>query len=122
MEALLPGREYFFPSQHQKHFINSSICKIFNQVLTQTSFCGKTSKKPTCHGLRHTFAVNSMRQCIARGDNFDGYIQYLSKYMGHKDPQETMYYLHMAVNIIPELRDKAKGFEEAIGGVLYAEE
>lgn len=63
-----------------------------------------------------------MRQCIARGDNFDGYIQYLSKYMGHKDPQETMYYLHMAVNIIPELRDKAKGFEEAIGGVLYAEE
>jgi len=122
MEALLPGREYFFPSQHQKHFINSSICRIFNQILTQTSFCGKTSKKPTCHGLRHTFAVNSMRQCIARGDNFDGYIQYLSKYMGHKNPQETMYYLHMAVNIIPELRAKAKGFEDVIGGVLYAEE
>lgn len=122
IDALLPEREYFFPSQHRRHFVNSSICKIFDKLWAKTSFYGKTSKKPTCHGLRHTFAVNSMRQCISRGDNFDGYIQYLSRYMGHKSPQETMYYLHMSVNIIPELREKAKGFEEVIGGVLYAEE
>jgi integrase len=122
IEAMLPGREYFFPSQHHKHFINTSICKIFDELLARTSFYGKTSKKPTCHGLRHTFAVNSMRQCIANGENFDSYIQYLSKYMGHKNPQETMYYLHMVINVIPELRAKAKGFEDVIGGVVYAEE
>lgn len=122
MGLLLPGREYFFPSQHRKHFVNTSICKAFDELLARTSFYGKTSKKPTCHGLRHTFAVNSMRQCIASGENFDSYIQYLSKYMGHKNPQETMYYLHMAVNIIPELRAKAEGFEAVIGGVVYAEE
>jgi integrase len=122
MEPLLPEREYFFPSQHHKHFINSSICRIFNEILAKCSFYGKTSKKPTCHGLRHTFAVNSMRQCIANGDNFDACIQYLCKYMGHTSPQETMYYLHMAVNIVPELRAKAKGFEDIIGGVVHAEE
>jgi len=122
MEILLPGREYFFPSQHSKHFVNTSICKIFNGLLARTSFFGKTSKKPTCHGLRHTFAVNSMRQCIANGDNFDNCIHYLSKYMGHKNPQETMYYLHMVTNIIPELRAKAKGFEDVMGGVLHVEE
>ena len=122
MEILLPEREYFFPSQHRKHFVNTSICKLFDEILAKASFYGKTSKKPTCHGLRHTFAVNSMRQCIAGGDNFDSYIQYLSKYMGHKNPQETMYYLHMAVNIIPVLREKAAGFEDVIGGVVYAEE
>lgn len=123
MEPLLPGREYFFPSQRHKHFINTSICRIFDeQLLAKCSFYGKTSKKPTCHGLRHAFAVNSMRQCIANGDDFDAYIQYLSKYMGHSKPQETMHYLHMAVNIIPELRAKAKGLEDVIGGVLHAEE
>lgn len=122
MEVLLPSRQYFFPSQHRKHFVNTSICKLFDEILSKTSFHGKTSKKPTCHGLRHTFAVNSMRQCLSNGDNFDSYIHYLSKYMGHKNPQETMYYLHMAVNIIPELRKKAQGFEDAIGGVVYAEE
>jgi len=123
MEPLLPGREYFFPSQHHKHFINTSICRIFNeQLLAKCSFYGKTSKKPTCHGLRHTFAVNSMRQCIADGDNFDEHIQYLCKYMGHTSPQETLYYLHMVANIIPELRARAKGFEDVIGGVFHAEE
>jgi len=122
IETLCPNREYFFPSNHKKHFLNSSICDIFNGLLAKTSFYGKTSKKPTCHGLRHTFAVNSMRQCIANDDNFDSYIYYLSRYMGHKNPKETMYYLHMAINLVPLLREKAKGFEDVMGGVLYAEE
>ena len=122
MEDMLPRREYFFPSPRKPHYINTSICMIFDELLAKTSFFGKTSKKPTCHGFRHTFAVNSMRQCIANGDNFDNYIHYLSKYMGHKNPQETMYYLHMTVNIMPELREKAKGFEDVIGGVIRAEE
>jgi integrase len=74
MEKLLPSREYFFPSHHHKHFNNTSICKQFNDILAKTSFYGKTSKKPTCHGLRHTFAVNNMRQCIEAGDNFASYI------------------------------------------------
>jgi integrase len=122
METLLPGRDYFFPSQHSKHFTNITVCNQFDLILSKASFSGKTSKKPSCHGLRHTFAVNSMRQCIARGDDFGSHIHYLSKYMGHKSPQETMYYLHMVVNIIPELREKASGFEDVIGGVRYVEE
>lgn len=122
MKSLLPKREYFFPSQNHKHFVNTSICRLFNEILIKTSFYGKTTKKPTCHGLRHTMAVNSMRECIENGDNFETHIQYLSKYMGHKDPQETMYYLHMSVNIIPALREKAVGFENIIGGMVYAEE
>jgi integrase len=122
MQGFLPEREYFFPSRINKHYVNTSICGQFDKILARTSFYGKTSKKPTCHGFRHTFAVNSMRQCIAEGGDFDEHIQYLSKYMGHTKPQETMYYLHMAVNVIPELRKNAAGFEEIIGGVLHAEE
>ena len=122
MESLFPKRDYFFLNNHREHLTGDRIYAYFNQILVKTSFYGKTSKKPTCHGLRHTFAVNSMRQCIANGDSFDIYIYYLSKYMGHKSLQDTMYYLHMVVNIIPELRGKAKGFEDVIGGVVYAEE
>ena len=53
MQELLPGREYFFPSQNSKHFINTSICRLFDQILAKTSFAGKTSKKPTCHGFSY---------------------------------------------------------------------
>lgn len=122
MEMLLPERKYFFPSQWRKYFTSDTCGQFFDQILSKTSFYGNTSKKPTCHSLRHTFAVNSMRQCIANGDNFDRYIYYLCKYMGHKNPQETMYYLHMTVNLMPELRKNSKELEEVIGGVPHVEE
>ena len=115
------GREFFFPSSRISYYNNTSICKLFDSILNKTSFNGKTSKKPTCHGLRHTFAVNSMRKSITDGENFD-MIRYLSRYMGHSCPQNTMYYLHMVVNLVPEIRKMAKGYEDILNGVAYVEE
>ena len=122
MVKMNPEREFFFPSSRAGFYNNISVCKLFDSILNKTSFCGKTSKKPTCHGLRHTFAVNSMRKCIAEGENFDIMIRYLSRYMGHACPQNTMYYLHMAVNLVPEIRKMAKGYEDILNGVAYVEE
>ena len=122
MATMLPERKYFFPSAGGSCYTNTSVCRLFDSILKKTSFYGKTSKKPTCHGLRHTFAVNSMRQCLADGENFDVLIRYLSRYMGHSCPQNTMYYLHMAVNIVPEIRKMAKEYEHIINGVAYVEE
>lgn len=122
MVTMNPGREFFFPCSRADYYSNTSVCKLFDSILNKTSFCGKTSKKPTCHGLRHTFAVNSMRKCIANGENFDIMIRYLSRYMGHSCPQNTMYYLHMAVNLVPEIRKMAKGYEDILNGVAYVEE
>lgn len=122
IETMNPGREYFFPSTRSANYNNTSICRLFDSILKQTSFFMRTSKKPTCHGLRHTFAVNSMRKCIEDGENFDIMIRYLSRYMGHSSPQNTMYYLHMVVNLIPEIRRMAKGYEDILNGVAYVEE
>ena len=122
MVTMNPGREYFFPSSRVGYYNNTSVCFLFDSILKKTSFCGNTSKKPTCHGLRHTFAVNSMRKCIADGEDFDIMIRYLSRYMGHSCPQNTMYYLHMAVNLVPEIRKMAKGYEDILNGVAYVEE
>jgi integrase len=122
MDLFLPDREYFFPSEHDKHFRNSTVCSIFDHVLARTPFFGKTSKKPTCHSLRHTFAVNSMRYSIRSGGNFDDHILYLCRYMGHSAPQETMYYLHLSVNVAQDIRKNAEGFEDVMGGVWHVEE
>jgi len=78
MATMNSGREFFFPSSRVSYYNNTSICKLFDSILNKTSFNGKTSKKPTCHGLRHTFAVNSMRKSITDGENFDIMIRYLS--------------------------------------------
>jgi integrase/recombinase XerD len=122
MLPMIQGREYFFPSSRAAHYNNTSVCKLFDSILKKASFYGKTSKKPTCHGLRHTFAVNSMKKCIVDGEDFDFMIRYLSRYMGHSSPQNTMYYLHMAVTLVPEIRKLAKGYEDILNGVAYVEE
>lgn len=122
MLTMNPEREYFFPSSRAAYYNNTSVCKLFDSILKKTSFHGKTSKKPTCHGLRHTFAVNSMRKCIADGEDFDIMIRYLSRYMGHSCPQNTMYYLHMAVNLVSEIKEMAQGYEDILNGVAYVEE
>ncbi|WP_102400990.1 tyrosine-type recombinase/integrase [Haloimpatiens massiliensis] len=122
MDMLNPKRKYFFPSSRSDCYTNILICKLFDSILNKTSFYGKTSKKPTCHRLRHTFAVNSMRKCISEGEDFDIMIRYLSRYMGHSCPQNTMYYLHMVVTLVPEIRKMAKGYEDILNGVTYVEE
>lgn len=116
------GREYFFPSSRAGCYNNTAVCYLFDSILNKTSFYRKISKKATCHGLRHTFAVNSMRKCISDGEDFGIMIRYLSRYMGHACPQNTMYYLHMVVNLVPEIRKMAKGYEDILNGVAYVEE
>jgi integrase len=96
--------------------------QIFKAIWRKTPFWGKTSKMPTCHALRHTFAVNSLRQCLARGDNFDSFCAYLSRYMGHKSVRGTLYYIHMAEQLMPLVREQGKSIEDVIHGVLRIEE
>jgi len=66
VEALLPARPYFFPSPGGC-YLSSSVCRVFDTVMDRAGFAKEASKKPTCHGLRHVFTVNSMRKCLAEG-------------------------------------------------------
>lgn len=119
---VLPNREYFFqPSYKKVRYLNTDICSIFNTVLKNSLLISEFSKKPTPHGLRHLFAVKSMKKCLSLGYNFDNWIKYLSKYMGHATPQETMYYLHMVSALLPEYSNKISRFTEGIG-VVYEED
>jgi integrase len=121
MCSALFGREYFFLSGTGNHLVNSSACSLFDGILAMTSFAGHTSRKPTCHGLRHLFAINSMRKCLTEGHDFDSAIHYLSRYMGHKGPQETLYYLHAIPNIAGILREMGSGLNDVIGGVRHVQ-
>lgn len=119
---ILPKRIYFFqPSYQKEHYLNTDICGMFNSVLKLSSLDSKHPIKPTPHSLRHLFAVKSMRKCMGLGYSFDNMIKYLSMYMGHKSPQETMYYLHMVSHLLPEYCEKMKEIAKGIG-VVYEEE
>ena len=78
-------------------------------------------KSFTLHGLRHLFAVQNIRKCAEAGEDFNNWIHYLSRYMGHKRIQYTLYYLHLTSQLFPAYRDKLNRLMEGIG-VVYAED
>ena len=122
MQDMVPRRESFFPYQDGRGYVCYLVTLLFDKVLGMTSFYNTTSKKPTCHGLRHLFAVNSMRKCMEEGRDFGQAIHYLSRYLGHEGPQQTLYYLHASPSIAGAVRAMAEDLNDVIGGDWHVED
>lgn len=112
-------RAAFFPRGDGDSYENTYICQCFDQALAESGLSGKHPKKPTAHGFRHLFAVKSMQKCLAGGADFGNWIKYLSLYMGHAGPQETLYYLHSLPMTCPSFLERASGLT---GGMEVAYE
>lgn len=119
---IIPGRTYFFqPSATYDNLKSFHVGKVFDSVLKKTSSHDAPGKKFTPHGLRHLFAVQNIKKCAEQGENFQNWIQYLYKYMGHKNIKFTMHYLHITSQLFPVYSEKLRLLEERIG-VAYVEE
>lgn len=121
-QQLLPDRKYFFqPSREYERLKSNSVGKVFEALLKCSGLDQVPGKNFTLHGLRHLFAVQNIRKCAEAGEDFNNWIQYLSRYMGHKRIQYTLYYLHLTSQLFPAYRDKLNKLMEGIG-VVYAED
>ena len=119
---VLPARRYFFqPSYEMPKFTSMNLCDAFNLGLKKANLQDKYPNQPTVHGLRHLFACKSMAKCLEQGYDFNNWIKYLSQYMGHKTPNETLYYLHTITDLIPQYAEKMKALETG-SGVVYEED
>ena len=99
---VFPGR---FPDRHVG---KGQIDKRFSAFWAETVSSKNCDKKPTPHCFRHTFVVNRINMWIERGMDLDVMLPYLSKYLGHTDPQETFYYYHMVNDAFRILKRKDK--------------
>jgi len=61
--------------------------------LSQHKFGNITFGKPTPHSLRHSFAVNTLKNAVKKGKNPENVLPVLAEYMGHVDYRYTMLYL-----------------------------
>jgi len=123
MQAIIPDREWFFPGRRPgKPFQKTSIDKKFGEFWNQTSFSGKVDKKPTIHGLRHTFVVDKMNEWMLAGIDTDAMIPYLSRYLGHSSIQETQYYFHTIEQAFPVIRQHDAMTRSVIPEVMAYEE
>lgn len=74
--------------------------------------------QPRIHDLRHTFAVNRLRQWYKDGEDVQQLLPALSTYMGHKHLSHTSVYLTMTDSILKMTSDIFQDFAGMKGGVL----
>ncbi len=107
----------FFVSERGRRLSYHSFFRSWRALLRQAGVGPRVDgRKPTIHGLRHSFAVWRLVDWHRRGLNVTALIPHLSVYLGHVGPQCTYWYL----TATPELLSlAAEGFERyvAAGGV-----
>ncbi len=98
---------WFFPGRYpDKHVTNTTIDRKFREFWHMTPSSNSCDKDPTPHSLRHAFVVDRINRWILKGIDINVMFIYLSKYLGHKDPDESFYYYHLAKEAFRIIRQK----------------
>ena len=117
IQALHPGREYFFPSAKGLSLTNGWVVYNFRKLWYKHN-------KPhaTAYELRHNYAVENINQWIGEGFEFYSKLVYLSKSMGHSSVESTKYYFHLVpamADILLELT--GRDFDDIVPEADYEE-
>lgn len=87
--------KWFFPGQRaSEHIPNTTVDAVFTRFWSRTRFSG-CSSKPTVHDFRFTFVVYRMNLWAEEGHDLTVMLPYLSRYLGHKSTNETLYYYYL---------------------------
>lgn len=98
---------WFFPGRDpDKHIPKTSIDRRFREFWHMTPSSKHCDKDPTPHSLRHGFVVDRINRWILEGVDINVMFIYLSKYLGHKNPDESFYYYHLASEAFRIIREK----------------
>lgn len=98
MEALMPGRVYFFPNGSNGFYSKKWLGRWFSKLWNRAN---PHSSKAVSYDFRHHYATTNINSWT--GSSFDSYskLYYLSKSMGHCSVEHTMYYY----SIVPQMAD-----------------
>ena len=113
----------FFPGRVPEiHILKTSIDRKFRQLWNMTPYAGKCEKEPKVHSLRHSFVVNRMNRWMAENVSLEVMMPYLSRYLGHGNINDTMYYYHQVRDAFRIIRQKDQSSEKVIPEVMPYEE
>jgi integrase/recombinase XerD len=79
--------------------------RVFRRLVTQHAGDVAVCRKPTIHGLRHTFAVRSLESSPNGRDHVGWHIRALSTYLGHVTVGSTYWYLRATPHLMRDLAD-----------------
>lgn len=103
MDAVIPGREWFFPGRDAGCSLSkTSVDKLFRILWDKAAnSIDSCAKKPTVHSLRHTYVVTRMNEWMDEGKDISHMMPYLSRQLGHSSVDGTQYYYHASIASVP---------------------
>lgn len=110
----LPGEPALFVHPAGNRARYEAVQPTFRAFLGRAGIQARSPRcRPTIHGLRHTFAVNTLTRWYRDGLDVHAHLPQLSTFLGHADPKWTYWYL----SATPELLTvAAERVESSTGG------
>ena len=115
---------YIFINNKNDHIYQGVVRYIFKKVLKGSKISLRyDGKSQRIHDLRHTFAVNSLKQMEQKGFDLYTSLSQLSVYLGHKSIRESEYYLRAVQDETKECQEQMKNYTKGLyeSKVIYNE-
>ena len=113
---LFPGTNF------EKPISCTGVESTFNRYWKKLHEKDNLQKHPTPHCLRHAYVVERLNDWMLNGIDTNKMLPYLSRYLGHKSPNETYYYYHLVDKAFEVIHDKDSISGKVIPEVLPYEE
>jgi len=115
MEALIPGRQVFFPNKDGNSYNKAMIDYWFHEFWDKLPESGAVTGNPArVHDYRHSYAVHRLNQWVREGQDINALLAYLSEYMGHSNYADTDYYLSLVEEFYPEMERRFSSVNDDI--------
>ena len=108
-----PASASFFVSQRGRRLAHHSIYGTFHKLASEAGLRQRPGGRPPCvHGLRHSFAVNTLIRWYREGADVQARLPLLSAYLGHVRPSSTFWYLTAFPELLALAAGRLEGDEE----------
>jgi len=120
VNVLQPNRTYFFESSKGKHYSRDWVGDNFTSFWSKAN---RTTSKVVAYDLRHNYAITNINSWDDDSFEFSDKLHCLSKSMGHRWIESTLYYYSIVPRLADTLQEKTEaGFNDIVPEVAYEEE
>lgn len=110
---------HLFVSHRGKPLNHSAVYDHFVKILDLAGIERKRDHNgPNLHSLRHTACMHALKKMIDNGKDMYCCLPILSAFMGHKNMYDTESYIHLTVELFPEIVSKAELYDTEICNVI----